>query len=137
MDISKNNDSTMVIGAGTMGVGIAQVFASAGYKVYLKDISQEYTEKGFERIKKVLTKQVEKGKLSEERYKQIIDNIKPVWSWPDCSRIKFVIEAIVEDINIKKKMFSEMNNIFPEETIFASNTSSLSKIGRASCRERV
>jgi len=136
MNIKKNNGLIMVIGAGAMGGGIAQVFASAGYKVYLKDISQEYTEKGFKRIEKGLRKQVEKGKLSQERNIEIINNIQPVWNWPGCNDVKFVIEAIIENINVKKKLFSEIDSIFPEETIFASNTSSLSITEMANSTKR-
>ena len=136
MDINKNSDSIIVVGAGVMGIGITQVFASAGYKVYLKDISQEFTQKGFTKAKAILDKQVKKDKISVEIYKKIIDNIKPVWDWPDCSDIKLVIEAIAEDMNIKKKMFSEIDKIFPKETIFTSNTSSLSITEMANSTKR-
>ncbi len=115
-----------VIGTGTMGSGIVQAFAQAGIDVVMKGISTEELEWGERNITKNLTKLEEKGKIEKGVKEQILSKIKGTLSYNDCADSDLVIEAIVEDISIKKMVFGTLDTICKPETIFASNTSSLS-----------
>ncbi len=116
-----------VLGAGTMGSGIAQVCAAAGYEVVLRDIEDRFLERGLNTIKKSLSKFVEKGKISQEEMDSILSRIKPTTSLDDLEGVDLVIEAIIEDMDAKKAIFRELNDIVKrEDAIFASNTSTLS-----------
>ncbi len=116
-----------VLGAGTMGSGIAQVCAMAGYEVVLRDIEERFLERGMENIKKSLSKFVEKGKISEDEMKATLERIKITTKLEDFENVDIVIEAIIEDMEAKKSVFRELNDIVKrEDAIFASNTSTLS-----------
>ncbi|WP_290900217.1 3-hydroxyacyl-CoA dehydrogenase family protein [Ferroglobus sp.] len=116
-----------VLGAGTMGSGIAQVCAMAGYEVVLRDIEERFLERGMENIKKSLSKFVEKGKISEDEMKATLERIKTTTKLEDFENVDVVIEAIIEDMEAKKAVFRELNDIVKrEDAIFASNTSTLS-----------
>lgn len=115
-----------VIGTGTMGSGIVQAFAQAGIDVVMKGISTEELEWGERNITKNLTKLEEKGKIEKGVKEQILSKIKGTLSYNDCADSDLVIEAIVEDMSIKKMVFGTLDTICKPETIFASNTSSLS-----------
>ena len=116
-----------VLGAGTMGSGIAQVCAAAGYEVVLRDIEDRFLERGLNTIKKSLSRFVEKGKISQEDMDSILSRIKPTTSLDDLENVDVVIEAIIEDMDAKKSIFRELNDIVKrEDAIFASNTSTLS-----------
>ena len=116
-----------VLGAGTMGSGIAQVCAMAGYEVVLRDIEERFLERGMENIKKSLSKFVEKGKISEDEMKATLERIKTTTKLEDFENVDVVIEAIIEDMEAKKSVFRELNDIVKrEDAIFASNTSTLS-----------
>lgn len=115
-----------VIGAGTMGAGIAQVFASKGYIVKLYDIKAELVEGGYKKIEKSLSKQVSKGKMDEDKKNEIMSNISKVTQLDKVSDSELVIEAIIENMDIKKELFSQLDEICDKDTILASNTSSLS-----------
>lgn len=125
-----------ILGAGTMGAGIAQVFAQSGHEVVLRDIKEEYAKKGFTFIEKNLGKLVKKEKLTEERMTEILSMIKPTIYLEDAVDCDLVVEAAVEIMDIKKKIFAELDKICKAETILASNTSSLSitEIGAATKR---
>lgn len=115
-----------VIGAGTMGSGIAQAFAvTEGYEVYLCDINDEFAENGKAKIEKNLAKQVKKGKMEEDKKQEILDKIttgvKDI-----CTDADLIVEAALEVMDVKKQTFKELQDIVPEDCIFASNTSSLS-----------
>ncbi len=117
--------TVMVVGAGQMGGGIAQVAAQAGYRVILNDIKDEFVQRGLGIISKNLARNVEKGKLSAEARDEILARIKPSVSLQDAKDADIVIEAAVENMQIKAKIFSELDAVCPEHTILASNTSSL------------
>lgn len=123
----------MVIGAGQMGSGIAQVFASKGVKVTLNDIKQEFVDKGIATITKNLEKSVSKGKLEATEKDAILANLSTaVELTAAVCDVDLVIEAASENINIKKSIFEKLDGLCPEKTILATNTSSLAltKIGR-------
>jgi len=115
-----------IIGAGTMGGGIAQVAAQSGYEVVLKDVSEEYVRTGFAKIKERLAKRVGEGKLENHEKDRILSNIKTTTSLKDCKDADLIIEAVIEKEDIKKHIFKELDTICNDETIFASNTSSIS-----------
>src|SRR3989304_2120841 len=115
-----------IIGAGTMGGGIAQVAAQSGYEVVLKDVSEEYVRTGFAKIKERLAKRVGEGKLENQEKDRILSNIKTTTSLEDCKDADLIIEAVIEKEDIKKHIFKELDTICNDETIFASNTSSIS-----------
>lgn len=115
----------MVIGAGQMGSGIAQVCAQAGYKVILNDLKPEFVERGYAGINKLLTRNVDKGRLTEEQKQDILGNITTSTNLKDASDVDLVIEAAVENMAIKTNIFAQLDEITPAHTILASNTSSL------------
>ncbi len=115
-----------VIGAGAMGLGIAQACAQAGISVVLNDINLELVEKAVKRMDKMLGKAVAKGKLTEEAKAGTIGLIVKSSDLQDAADCDVVIEAIVENMEIKKNLFKQLDSICKPETILASNTSSLS-----------
>lgn len=115
-----------IVGAGTMGSGIAQVFGQHGYSIMLWDSNKDFLKKGLTTIKKNLERLVEKQKISEEDLKRILSRVTEVKGLDDAYRSELVIEAISEEIKVKKDLFKKLDNICKPETIFASNTSSLS-----------
>jgi 3-hydroxybutyryl-CoA dehydrogenase len=115
----------MVIGAGQMGAGITQVCAQAGYEVVLNDLKPEFLEKGLGVIGKNLSRQVEKDRMTEEQMGDVLKNIIPSTDLQDAKDVDLVIEAAVENMEIKAKIFSQLDEITPAHTILASNTSSL------------
>lgn len=121
MEINK----VMVIGAGQMGAGIAQVCAQAGYKVLLNDINEDSIERGLKGIEKNLSRQVEKKRMSEEEKQNTLARLTKSLDYKDVKDIDIVIEAAVENMEVKKKIFAELDQHAPEHTILASNTSSL------------
>jgi 3-hydroxybutyryl-CoA dehydrogenase len=115
-----------VIGAGTMGHGIAQVSAQSEHHVVMLDINTELVNKGLERIKKNLLKGAEKGKWGKEDVDAALNMIKPTVNYKDLAGCDLVIEAATENVEIKKKVFAEVDKILKPDAIFASNTSSIS-----------
>ncbi|WP_042351085.1 3-hydroxybutyryl-CoA dehydrogenase [Bacillus massiliigorillae] len=115
----------MVIGAGQMGGGIAQVCAMSGYSVYLHDLKEEFVEKGLNVIKKNLARQVSKGKMTEEEQANTLQRLIPSVDLQNAAKVDIVIEAAVENMEIKSKLFAELDSIAAEQTILATNTSSL------------
>jgi 3-hydroxybutyryl-CoA dehydrogenase len=115
----------MVVGAGQMGSGIAQVCAQAGYEVILNDLKQEFVERGLGVISKNLSRQVNKGRLTEEEKDAVLARITSSVDLKDGHDVDLVIEAAVENMEIKQKIFAELDEITPEHAILASNTSSL------------
>src|SRR5438046_9952525 len=114
-----------VIGAGTMGHGIAQVFAQAGYEVTLLDQSKSLAETGFSKIESNLHRAAEKGKLDQAEAGRILARIHPTGTPADLASAHLVVEAAVEQLKAKPTIFSELDSLCPASTIFASNTSSL------------
>jgi 3-hydroxybutyryl-CoA dehydrogenase len=115
----------MVIGAGQMGSGIAQVCAMAGFEVFLHDLKEEFVDRGLSVIKKNLSRQVEKGKMTEEAQNQTLSMLTASTDLQNASGVDLVIEAAVENMEIKSKLFSQLDEIAPSHAILASNTSSL------------
>jgi 3-hydroxybutyryl-CoA dehydrogenase len=125
-----------VIGSGTMGSGIAQVAATSGCQVNLYDTNQEALSKSKSTLESTLLKLVEKGKIDTAEKNRISANISYVNALKDLSNSDLVIEAIVENIDVKRKLFSDLESYVAAETILASNTSSLSIASiAASCQK--
>jgi 3-hydroxybutyryl-CoA dehydrogenase len=114
-----------ICGAGTMGSGIAQVSAAAGFRTLLFDVSEAAVQKAEEKLKKDLSALVEKGKLSAEKREAILCNMRFLSDSSQC-KADVIIEAIIEEPEIKISLFNQMADINSAQTIFASNTSSLS-----------
>ncbi len=125
-----------VIGSGTMGNGIAHVFAQNGYDVLLNDIREEYLENALKTIEKNLQRQVKKERLTQEDAEAAIGRIETSISLEDCSDADLVIEAVTESLKIKKDVFTTLDSICGPETIFASNTSSISITALAAATSR-
>lgn len=115
----------MVIGAGQMGSGIAQVCAQAGYSVLLNDLKAEFVERGLAGIKKNLNRQVDKGRMTGDQLDEIVGRITSSHDLHDAGKVDLVIEAAVENMDIKAKIFAQLDEIAPAHAILASNTSSL------------
>jgi len=115
-----------VVGAGVMGAEIAQVISYAGLPVVMKDIDQEILDKAMERIRAIYQRRVNRGKMSPTTMQEKMDLVTPTLSYDEFADVDIVIEAVPEDMEIKKKVFTELDEICPPETIFASNTSALS-----------
>ena len=115
-----------VVGCGLMGSGIAQVCAEAGYPVLVREVSNELLEKGLGRIESFLARAVEKGKLTGEGKAEILGRIEGTTDTAGFESCNIVIEAVVESLAEKKKLFGALDSACPEGTLFASNTSSLS-----------
>ncbi len=114
-----------VLGCGLMGAGIAQVAATAGFEVLVLEVEQKYLDKGFAGIDKSLAKFAEKGTLKESA-ETVRARLKGTTNKEDLANCDIVIEAIIENLEVKKKMFASLEGIVKKETIFASNTSSIS-----------
>ncbi|MDK2918629.1 MAG: 3-hydroxybutyryl-CoA dehydrogenase [Candidatus Petromonas sp.] len=115
-----------ILGAGTMGSGIAQVFAQAGYEVTMRDIKEEFVQRGLGIITKNLDRHVKKERMTEEEKSEVLGRITTTTDIGLAKEADIVVEAAVENIEIKKKIFAEMDEICKKETILATNTSSLS-----------
>ena len=125
-----------VVGCGLMGSGITQVCAQSGYQVVVSEINDELLNKGIASISSFLTKGVERGKVSQQEKDSALARIKGTTNIRDFSDCDLIIEAIIEDMDLKKKMFAELDKICPRHTILASNTSCLSVIDMAAATTR-
>ncbi|KYG59594.1 3-hydroxybutyryl-CoA dehydrogenase [Planococcus maritimus] len=117
--------NVMVIGAGQMGSGIAQVCAQAGFNVKLNDMKQEAYERGIANISKNLSRNVEKGRMTEDEKSQVLGRIQSSLNLKDAHDVDIVIEAAVENMGIKSTIFKTLDEVAPKHAILASNTSSL------------
>jgi 3-hydroxybutyryl-CoA dehydrogenase len=120
-----NIQKVLVIGAGQMGAGIAQVCAQAGFDVKLNDMKEEFFQRGLNTITKNLSRNVEKGRMTEDEKSIVLSRITKSLDLNDASDVDLVIEAAVENMEIKQKIFKQLDEITPQHTILASNTSSL------------
>ena len=125
-----------VLGAGTMGAGIAQTFATKGFEVIIRDIKDAFVDRGLAGIHKNLDRLVSKGKLTEEEKENILSRLTGTTDMRLAADCDLVIEAAVENMQIKKQIFSELDKICGEATILATNTSSLSITEVASATKR-
>jgi 3-hydroxybutyryl-CoA dehydrogenase len=125
-----------VIGAGTMGNGIAQVAARAGYSVIMRDVKDEFLQRGLAAIDKSLQRDVDKERLSSEEKQSIVSRITTTTEVDALSESSFVIEAVTEDLKVKTELFNALDRITSPEAILASNTSSISitRLGAATSR---
>jgi 3-hydroxybutyryl-CoA dehydrogenase len=125
-----------VIGAGTMGNGIAQVCARAGYEVVLRDVADEFLQRGLAAIERSLQRDVDKERLTKDEKREIIKRIRPTSELHELRSARFVIEAVNEDAGLKAQIFRSLDELTPPATILASNTSSISitKLGAATRR---
>jgi 3-hydroxybutyryl-CoA dehydrogenase len=115
-----------VLGAGSMGNGIAQVAAQAGYQVIMRDIEDRFVEGGLKAIEKFLAKSVEKGKMTGDQKKEILTRIKGTTRMEDLTEVDFVIEAVFEDLDLKKTVFKKLDELTRPHVILTTNTSSMS-----------
>jgi 3-hydroxybutyryl-CoA dehydrogenase len=115
-----------VIGAGVMGNGIAQVAAQIGLDVVMRDIEDAFVERGMKGIDKFLSRSVEKGKLEAKEKDNIMGRIKGTTDMADLKDVDFVVEAVIEDLDLKKKVFKELDELCRPDIILSSNTSSMS-----------
>lgn len=125
-----------VIGTGTMGAGVVQAFAQANVPVVMKSRTQSSLDKAVGKISKSLAKLVEKGKIEQAYMDATMANISTTTNYADFADADLVIEAASEDMNLKKEVFAELAKICKPETIFATNTSSLSITEIAACTDR-
>lgn len=126
----------MVIGSGQMGSGIAQVLVQSGYTVYLNDIKQEFVDRGLAGIKKQFDRAVEKERMTAEDAEAAYGRLIPSVDYQDAKNVQLVIEAATENRDIKLSIFKQLDEITPDETILASNTSSLSVTDIAAATNR-
>jgi len=129
-------DTITVLGAGTMGHGIAEVAALAGYDVVLRDIEEDIVQDGYDQIEWSLDKLAEKDHITQEDADAAIERVTPVVDLEDAADADIVIEAIIEEMEIKKDVYADLDEYAPDHTIFASNTSSLSITDLAEVTDR-
>jgi 3-hydroxybutyryl-CoA dehydrogenase len=115
-----------VVGAGSMGNGIAQVAAVSGYNVIMSDIEERFVQNGFNNIDKFLAKSVEKGKMAADEKAAIMGRIKTTTKIEDMKDVDYVIEAVFEDMAIKKATFKQLDEVTRKDVILGTNTSSMS-----------
>lgn len=125
-----------VLGSGLMGSGIAEICAKAGYTTYVREINEQLTAKGQKAIAKSLDRAVEKGKLAADVRDQTLGRIRMTTALEDLKDADIIIEAVTEDLEMKNGMFRTLDNLCGPETIFASNTSSLSIASMAAATKR-
>ena len=125
-----------VVGCGSMGAGIAQLCAQSGYQVVVSEINDELLKKGLASIDKVLARSVEKEKISQADKDAVMGRIKGTTSTKDFADCDLVIEAAIENLDLKKKIFAELDGICPPHAILATNTSCLSIIDMAMATKR-
>ena len=119
-------ESIGVIGAGTMGNGIAQTAASNGFVVVMCDVSDEFVARGLANVGKSLDRFVKKETMTEEQKNEVLGRIKTTTSLSDLAGCSLIVEAASENFDIKKQIFEQLDTICPAETILSSNTSSIS-----------
>lgn len=125
-----------VIGAGTMGLDIAQAFASAGLQVFINDVNDEILERSRARLVAGLNKRVEKGKMERSAADALVNAITFTSDQNKAAEADLVLEAIIENTQIKRDLFKKLDGICPESTVFATNTSSISITEIASATSR-
>ena len=131
-----NFRTVAVLGAGTMGNGIAHVFARAGYNVILRDVEQRYLARAMDTIGKNLDREVKKGKLAEAEKPTVLARFKPVTDMAAIAAADFVVEAVPEKLEIKRAVLGEADKLLRPEVILASNTSSISMTALAALTQR-
>ena len=131
-----NIKTVAVLGAGTMGNGIAHVFARAGYSVILRDLEQRFLERGLESVAKNLDREIKKGKLAETERAAVLSRISLATEMSAIANAQFVVEAVPEKIDIKRSVLTEADAILDQDAIIASNTSSIAMTTLAAMTKR-
>jgi 3-hydroxybutyryl-CoA dehydrogenase len=125
-----------VLGSGTMGNGIAHVFARAGYKVILRDVEQRFLDRGMDTIAKNLDREIKKGKLAESEKGTVLSRLVPVTDMSAISNADFLVEAVPEKLDIKRHVLTEADHLLRPDVIIASNTSSIAMTTLAAMTKR-
>src|SRR5258706_224184 len=125
-----------VLGAGTMGAGIAQVAAQAGFEILLYDVSQEFIDGGMERIKSFLQRSKERGKLTAEKEAEIVARLGSTLNLDDFAGSALIIEAVPEKLDLKREVFKKLDAVCGPETLLATNTSSFAVTAVAGATEK-
>ncbi|MGB7844099.1 MAG: 3-hydroxybutyryl-CoA dehydrogenase [Candidatus Acidiferrum sp.] len=125
-----------VLGAGTMGNGIAHVFARAGFGVILRDVEERFLQRGMETIGKNLDREIKKGKLAESERPAVLGRLKPVTDMVAIVAADFAVEAVPEKVEIKRAVLAEADKLLRPEVILTSNTSSISVTALAAMTKR-
>ncbi len=125
-----------IVGSGTMGRGIAQVAAGAGYRVIINDVSDELVCRSVERLGKDVARLVEKGKLDEVAMGELLSRVRTSSDLRDMGEADIIIEAIFEDLDAKKQLFATLDEVCPEDVVLGSNSSSLSILDMAMATKR-
>jgi 3-hydroxybutyryl-CoA dehydrogenase len=125
-----------VVGAGLMGAGIAQVAAQAGYQTVVREINDELLNKGLQRVRDTLEGGIKRGKVTSEQMSEALGRLKGTTALEDLRDCDLIVEAIVEEIAEKKRLYAALDALCPPETIFLSNTSSLTIIEMAAATKR-
>ncbi|MDS0298766.1 3-hydroxyacyl-CoA dehydrogenase NAD-binding domain-containing protein [Halogeometricum sp. S1BR25-6] len=125
-----------VVGAGTMGNGIAQVAATSGYDVVMRDIEDEYVERGLDSIEDSLSRFVRKEELSQSEADDALDRVRGTTELPDLAAADLVVEAAVEEMDVKRDIFADLDEIVDEDVVLATNTSTLSITAIAAATNR-
>lgn len=129
-------EKVLVVGMGLMGHGIAQVSAQAGLKTYIYDMDEKALDKGLGKITKLLEGRVKKGKITEEQKDEVLGNLIKIDKLEDASNVDLAIEAVFENIDIKKELFAKLDKIMDSRTILASNTSALAATPMGAATQR-
>jgi 3-hydroxybutyryl-CoA dehydrogenase len=119
-------DTVGVVGAGTMGNGIAQVAATAGYDVVMRDIEQEFVDRGMASIEDSLSRFVRKDQLTEDEAESVTDRITGTTALGDLASADFVVEAAIEEMDVKRDIFADLDEVCEPDVVLATNTSTLS-----------
>ncbi len=122
--MSNQSEQIAVLGAGTMGAGIAQVAAQAGFETLLYDIQQDFIDSGLGRIRSFLKSSRERGKISAEQEQQILERLRGTTQLQDCKECALIIEAAPEKLELKRDIFRQLDSICSSQTLLATNTSS-------------
>jgi 3-hydroxybutyryl-CoA dehydrogenase len=125
-----------VVGAGTMGAGITESAALAGLSAVMVDIKEDAVDRGRETIRRDLERRVKKGRLSENESREVLDRVTATTSLEACAGAPLVVEAVVEDMEIKRRVFADLEGVVGGDTVLATNTSSLSVAGIAAVANR-
>ena len=132
----ENIHSVAVLGAGTMGNGIAHVFARAGFRVILRDIDQRFLDRALDTISKNLDREVKKGKLPEAEKSKVLERLIPVTDISAIANADFAVEAVPEKLDLKRAVLADADRLLRPDVILASNTSSISITALAACTQR-
>src|ERR1700722_17730284 len=131
-----NIKTVAVLGAGTMGNGIAHAFARAGYKVILRDVEQRYLDRGMDTIAKNLDREIKKGKLAEAEKETVLGRLVPVTDMSAVANADFLVEAVPEKLEIKRHVLTEADRLLRDDVIIVSNTSSIAMTTLAALTKR-